>query len=364
MPRLRIMGYLISLMLLAPATCVLGNPVINPGIEVLVDGDPYGWSRYNAPGTSYGPASDISPNARTGKAALLIDLNVTKIHLPAGQRARQSWMQAFDLDTAGTEPGQTHTLSFYYRTEGAAELHLKIERYHREKRSDHSSAVFRPAPEWTYVEHDFVWPDLQTYHRNVNLHFFAVSKNGGRLLIDDIALTHGASAEREPGVFYVSPTGNDDSSGSKDRPWASLRKVSMEARAGDTFIFLPGEYPGTLQPQESGTMEAPIIFRTAERRTALLGGPWGADYAIKLEDVEHIRLEGFHVCPASDQGRWLLARNTRHIHLTDMLMEKGTGGMPFGSKPILWCRPGSTTMSLITIMRKGCGCSLARGPPP
>src|SRR5690606_20436686 len=117
--------------------------------------------------------------------------------------------------------------------------------------------------------------------------------------------------------------------GTREAPWRSLEKVSREAQAGDTFVFLPGSYPGILQPLHSGTPEAPITFRAEERRTARLVGTDSGYHAVRLEDVSHIRLEGLHIRPASAEGRWFYALRSSHITVEDVLMDDASGGMPF-----------------------------------
>jgi hypothetical protein len=142
-------------------------------------------------------------------------------------------------------------------------------------------------------------------------------------------------ADRKVGIFYVSPKGDDDQSGSVDRPWATLGKAAREAIAGDVIIIMPGTYAGyenILAPKNSGTAAAPITFRAAERRKARLAGTPGADRAIVLDGVSHIRIEGLEVFPVSSRGLWLLAQNVKDIHLTDMHMERSrdaVDGTPF-----------------------------------
>ncbi len=130
-------------------------------------------------------------------------------------------------------------------------------------------------------------------------------------------------------VYYVAPDGDDASSGAEDAPWASLEHAAATAEAGDTVIFSAGTYEGTLAPENSGSEDAPIVFRAAERRTARFVGRGDGVYPIRLDNVEHIRIEGIHVEPAERNGRWLHMEDCRHIVLADCLFEKGYSGMPF-----------------------------------
>jgi hypothetical protein len=146
---------------------------------------------------------------------------------------------------------------------------------------------------------------------------------------------HDGMTDRPAGVLYVSPDGDDDQNGSIEHPWATLGKASREAIAGDVIVIMPGTYAGhnnILAPKNSGTATAPITFRAAERHTARLAGTSGADRAIVLDGVSHIRLEGLYVYPSSPRGLWLFAKNAKDIHLTDMHMERSrdaVDGTPF-----------------------------------
>lgn len=134
---------------------------------------------------------------------------------------------------------------------------------------------------------------------------------------------------RAPGTFYVSPNGDDRNPGTFDAPWASLAYASARAIPGDTILFFPGEYTGILKPVRSGTREAPIVFKSLERRKARLVGERGNAPAVHLSGVEHVHIEGFHIRPQSDQGRWLLIDHSRHIRIDDVLMEEARGDIPF-----------------------------------
>ena len=130
-------------------------------------------------------------------------------------------------------------------------------------------------------------------------------------------------------VYYVGPDGDDGAAGTRETPWATLGHAGETAEAGDTVVFLPGDYEGVLAPAHSGTEDAPIVFRADERRTARLIGDDENSHPLDLEGVSHIRIEGFHVEPAWRGGRWLRMDESEHIVIRDCLMEKGFSGMPF-----------------------------------
>ncbi len=130
-------------------------------------------------------------------------------------------------------------------------------------------------------------------------------------------------------VYYVGPEGDDAASGSRDAPWATLENAGEAAEAGDTVVFLPGDYAGVLAPVNSGTADAPLVFRAEQRRTARLLGEDSSAYPLDLDGVAHVRIEGFHIEPGWREGRWLRMDQCEHVVIRDCLMEKGFSGMPF-----------------------------------
>lgn len=135
--------------------------------------------------------------------------------------------------------------------------------------------------------------------------------------------------DRKPGTFYVSPSGSNENPGTFEQPWATVQYAASRAVPGDTILFLPGEYHGVLRPTRSGSAEAPIVFKSLERRQARLVGDAGASHAVDLSGIEYVHVEGFHIRPKSDQGRWMLIDRAKHIRIDDVLMEEARGGIPF-----------------------------------
>ncbi len=146
-------------------------------------------------------------------------------------------------------------------------------------------------------------------------------------------------------VFYVSPDGNDEGTGTKEDPWKTLDKAS-QATAGQTIIFLPGTYEGILNPQNSGTEDEPIVFKAEESRTAKLVGldSNSHHHAIKIRAKSYIEIDGFHIEPQNPEfGRWISVNSdtsfsgnnctedpdpgqkSSHLTISNVLMEKAFG---------------------------------------
>ncbi len=131
------------------------------------------------------------------------------------------------------------------------------------------------------------------------------------------------------GQYFLSPNGDDGAAGTRAAPWQTLEKASEAAQAGDTVTLLAGRYPGTLQPAESGTAEAPIVFRADERlRSTLTGFDGDGGAAVILDGISHVRLEGLHVVPETPRTGWIFMRDCSHIAVEDCRMEDSTGPTP------------------------------------
>jgi hypothetical protein len=99
----------------------------------------------------------------------------------------------------------------------------------------------------------------------------------------------------EPVKLYVSLNGNDSNKGSVDRPFATLEAAQKAVREAKTrevnrpveVIIRAGVYylKQTLEllPEDSGTKEAPVTWRSAENERVILsggqtvGGNWKKD---------------------------------------------------------------------------------------
>ncbi len=161
---------------------------------------------------------------------------------------------------------------------------------------------------------------------------FALSHSASRILLSVsllVLLLFQGNVYAGSEIYYVGPDGTDDNPGNRDAPWASLEHAGEMAEAGDEVLFLPGRYRGTLAPQSAGTSDDPVIFRAEERRTVVFEGEGEEPYAIILNQVEHIKIEGIHVDPVSRGGQWLYMEDSANITLKDCLFENGYGGTPF-----------------------------------
>jgi hypothetical protein len=123
--------------------------------------------------------------------------------------------------------------------------------------------------------------------------------------------------------YFLSLTGRDHDSGSRETPWRSLAKANHSLEAGDVLTVLDGSYPGTIEPASSGTADAPIIYRAATPFGAVLIGDDAKDsVCVRLQQREHIVIEGFQLRPS--HGDLLRLRQARHCTIKKLRLEGGS----------------------------------------
>lgn len=134
--------------------------------------------------------------------------------------------------------------------------------------------------------------------------------------------------------YYVAEgVGDDSASGSRTSPWKSIQHAADNARPGDTIIVAPGDYGKTVRVTTSGTVSAPIHFKSFRQHEALLEG-------FDL-DADYIIVEGFCITNNLQNGSGIHAgeahrKNARkgcqivgnHIHdVTGTAIYSGTNAI-------------------------------------
>ena len=136
-----------------------------------------------------------------------------------------------------------------------------------------------------------------------------------------ITLALGVQGRLVPAAdYYLSPDGDDAAAGDCQNPWRSIQRANATLQPGDTAVFLPGEYSGTIAPANSGTAGAPITYRSAEPRAARLVAD-GSASLIELDGREHIAIEGFYL-DGRRRARWLRATDCRHLTIRGCKMRR------------------------------------------
>ncbi len=124
------------------------------------------------------------------------------------------------------------------------------------------------------------------------------------LAVPTAGVTGGAVNPDGKAVYYVSPSGNDDSSGSAGAPFKSIQRAAKAAVPGDTVIISDGIYTDTdhdgsvVRLTKGGLPSAWITFRAEHRWRAVLEcGDNETDYAIRSVSsaVSYIAVEDFEI---------------------------------------------------------------------
>ena len=73
-------------------------------------------------------------------------------------------------------------------------------------------------------------------------------------------------------IFYVSPNGDDNNPGTKDKPWKSMRKAAQTLKAGETALFADGTYNETAVTTfaNSGEEGKPVTVRSENKHGAVI----------------------------------------------------------------------------------------------
>lgn len=92
-------------------------------------------------------------------------------------------------------------------------------------------------------------------------------------------------------TYFVSPNGNDGSSGTENKPLKTIQKAIDMALPSETIYLLPGEYFQDVISKRNGTSSAPITL-TGARDAIVKGG--GRDRVIEINH-SYIILSGFTI---------------------------------------------------------------------
>ena len=145
--------------------------------------------------------------------------------------------------------------------------------------------------------------------------------------------------------FFVAPQGDDSNPGTREKPFASLEKARDAIRALKTkgglpgpvgVRLLPGEYPVPktleLTVADSGTTQAPIVYRAEKKGAAVLYGGTRLTSFTRVTDPAILKR-----LPAEAQGK-VFQCDLKKLGLHDYgeLTESGYG-VPMRPQVELWC---------------------------
>jgi len=126
--------------------------------------------------------------------------------------------------------------------------------------------------------------------------------------------------------YYLSPSGDDVSPGTRESPWQTLARANATLQPGDTVVLLEGEYPGVIEPANSGEEGRSITYRAAAPLKAIVRGGASSDgvaTCVRLKEREHIVIEGLSLLPT--RGGWMKLDSASHCIIRNCHMEHATG---------------------------------------
>ncbi|KAA6449687.1 DUF1565 domain-containing protein [Bacillus swezeyi] len=106
-----------------------------------------------------------------------------------------------------------------------------------------------------------------------------------------------ANEDEQANCLYVSPDGNDQNEGTKEKPFRTLAHAAKEAVAGTTVMIREGTYHETLDVKHSGTDGKPVTFRNYENEKVVVSGEsvTDAEYEtplIRIHNKQYITISG------------------------------------------------------------------------
>ena len=124
-------------------------------------------------------------------------------------------------------------------------------------------------------------------------------------------------------VLYISPTGDDQNTGSEDQPWRTVQKAAETLNAGDTVYIRTGTYHEQVIPRNSGAAGQFITFAAYPGEAVTLDGA-GVDIPewnglVYVIGREYIRISGLRVINAetNPHNPGILVEESRHIVIED-----------------------------------------------
>lgn len=121
------------------------------------------------------------------------------------------------------------------------------------------------------------------------------------LLLCAGVITHGITAKADQKVMlYVSPSGNDKNTGTKQKPYKTIQKAVNAAKAGTTVNVRKGTYKEQVVIKKSGTKKAPIIIKAYNKEKVTLDGAkvkvsWDNQGLISIHNKSYVTVDGFEI---------------------------------------------------------------------
>ena len=119
--------------------------------------------------------------------------------------------------------------------------------------------------------------------------------------------------------WFVSPQGNDESSGASPREaWRTIARANATAAPGDTVHIRAGTYSESIAPQGSGTEAGRITFRAFGDETVTLTD---VDHGIVMQNRAYVTVDGIDCI---ETQAYLLIDNSHDIWIRNCVFDRST----------------------------------------
>ncbi|MFH0771849.1 MAG: PA14 domain-containing protein [Candidatus Omnitrophota bacterium] len=136
------------------------------------------------------------------------------------------------------------------------------------------------------------------------------------------------AAPASAGIFYVRPDGNNANSGSANTPQGAFKTIQKAAdtlSAGDIAEIQPGTYNEQVTISRSGLANKYITFHA--NGSVIIDGQNTRPYGVKLSGADYVKLDGFTIRNASDNGIFLDNGATYNIISNNACYSNGASGI-------------------------------------
>ena len=123
-------------------------------------------------------------------------------------------------------------------------------------------------------------------------------------------------------VYYITPSGNDNSPGTESQPWKTIQKACNTLAPGDTVYVKEGQYNEKITVNVSGTASGGyIVIRNYENDKVVIDGTGiSGDNIFYIEDKDYLKIIGFEICNntgVNDGSGIRIEGSGEHIELRD-----------------------------------------------
>jgi hypothetical protein len=157
----------------------------------------------------------------------------------------------------------------------------------------------------------------------------------GSLLLATIAMAAQPSDTKQGSngyntAYYVSPTGNDGNSGTKESPWKTIQHAADTVPPGSIIYVNAGTYPEHVTVTKSGTREKRVAFKSIPERSVSMHG-----FEIS---ASYVRVEGFKIEPGNGSDVGVFVKSGDAVEVVDNHISECKIGIYVRSRGLLSSR--------------------------